>query len=197
MTPKRLTSWAADETETVAGEKELAEEESDGAEDYRTRVEQAQLPDDVRMAALREVGKLERTRDQSAEFGEIRTWLDTILDLPWSTKIPDSIDIQESREVEATLRRLIKPAVADVEEGDTAEVGPVVADVVEGDTAEVEPVVGDVVEGDAAEVGAVVGDVVEGDAAEVEAVVGDVVEGDAAEVEAVVGDVVEGDAADG
>ncbi len=107
---------AADETENVAGEKELAEDEPDGAQDYRTRVEQAQLPDDVREAALCEVGKLERTSDQSAESGDIRAWLDTILDLPWRTKIMDSIDIHGSREVEATLRRLIEPPVADVEE---------------------------------------------------------------------------------
>ena len=43
--------------------KELGEDEPDGANDYRTRVEQADLPEDVRKAALREVGKLERGSD--------------------------------------------------------------------------------------------------------------------------------------
>ena len=52
---------AAEDTAKVVGEKELAEDEPDGAQDYRTGVEQAQLPDDVRKAALYEVGKLERT----------------------------------------------------------------------------------------------------------------------------------------
>ena len=79
--------------------KELGEDEPDGAQDYRTRVAEAQLPDDVSKAALREVGKLERASDQSPESGYIRTWLDTILDLPWSTKTTDSIDIQAAREV--------------------------------------------------------------------------------------------------
>ena len=82
------------------------------AQGYRTRVEQARLPDDVREAALCEVGKLERTSDQGPESDDIRTWLDTILDLPWSTKITDSMDVQESSEVEAILRRLIEPPVA-------------------------------------------------------------------------------------
>ena len=77
----------------------------------------------------------------------------------------DWIDIQGSREVEATLRRLIEPAVADVEVGDTAEVEAVVADVGVRDTAEVEPVVADVEEGDTAEIEAVVADVEEGDTA--------------------------------
>ena len=130
---------AAGDTGQVVGHKELTEDELDGAQNYRTRVEEAQLPDDVREAALREVAKLERTSDQSPESDDIRTWLDTMLDLPWSTKTAGWIDVQESREVEATLRGLIKPAVADVEEGDTAEVEPVVADLEEGDTAKVDP----------------------------------------------------------
>ena len=62
--------------------KELGEDEPDGADDYRTRVEAADLPEKVREAALREVGKLERASDQSPEAGWIRTWLDTVLDMP-------------------------------------------------------------------------------------------------------------------
>ena len=53
-------------------------------QDYRTRVEAADLPDNVREAALREVGRLERASDQSPESGWIRTWLDTVLELPWN-----------------------------------------------------------------------------------------------------------------
>jgi hypothetical protein len=144
---------AAADTEKVDGEQELAEHEPDGAQDYRTRVEEAQLPYDVRKAALCEVGKLEQTSDQTPEFGDIRTWLDTILDLPWSTKTTDSIDLQGSREVEATLRRLIEPAVADLEMGDTAEVEPAVADIEMGDTAEVEPAAADIEMADTAPAG--------------------------------------------
>src|SRR5512133_1852618 len=79
--------------------KELGEDEPDGAQDYRARVEEAALPDEVRKAALREVGKLERASDQSPESGWIRTWLDTILELPWNTKTSDSTDIDAAREV--------------------------------------------------------------------------------------------------
>jgi ATP-dependent Lon protease len=79
--------------------KELGEDEPDGADDYRTRVEAADLPDKVREAALREVGKLERASDQSPEAGWIRTWLDTVLDLPWNTKTTDNDDIVAAREV--------------------------------------------------------------------------------------------------
>jgi ATP-dependent Lon protease len=79
--------------------KELGEDEPDGAEDYRGRVEQADLPDKVREAALREVGKLERGSDQSPEAGWIRTWLDTVLELPWSTHTTDTTDVIAARAV--------------------------------------------------------------------------------------------------
>ena len=64
--------------------KELGEDEPDGAEDYRARVDAADVPDDVRAALLREVNRLERASEQSPETGWIRTWLDTVLELPWN-----------------------------------------------------------------------------------------------------------------
>ncbi|WP_299569545.1 endopeptidase La [uncultured Williamsia sp.] len=79
--------------------KELGEGEPEGSDDYRARVEAADLPDAVRTAALREVDKLERASDQSPETGWIRTWLDTVLDLPWSVTTTDSTDIVEARRI--------------------------------------------------------------------------------------------------
>ncbi|MFD6390602.1 endopeptidase La [Nocardia sp. NPDC060259] len=79
--------------------KELGEDEPDGADDYRTRVENADLPENVRAEALREVGRLERASDQSPESGWIRTWLDTVLDLPWTVKTEDSTDVPAARAV--------------------------------------------------------------------------------------------------
>ncbi|HEY2166147.1 MAG TPA: endopeptidase La [Jatrophihabitantaceae bacterium] len=79
--------------------KELGEGEPEGAEDYRTRVSEATLPEKVREAALREVGKLERASEQSPESGWIRTWLDTVLELPWSERTVDNTDITAARAV--------------------------------------------------------------------------------------------------
>jgi ATP-dependent Lon protease len=79
--------------------KELGEGELDGSDDYRARVEAADLPEKVREAALREVGKLERASEQSPEGGWIRTWLDTVLDLPWKVRTEDSTDLKAAREV--------------------------------------------------------------------------------------------------
>jgi ATP-dependent Lon protease len=79
--------------------KELGEAEPDGSQDYRARVESADLPDKVREAALHEVGKLERASEQSPEAGWIRTWLDTVLELPWTVRTTDSTDIVAARDI--------------------------------------------------------------------------------------------------
>jgi ATP-dependent Lon protease len=79
--------------------KELGDDEASGTADYRSRVEAADLPEPVREAALREVGRLERAGDQSPESGWIRTWLDTVLDLPWTTRSEDTTDVTAARAV--------------------------------------------------------------------------------------------------
>lgn len=79
--------------------KELGEGEPDGSDDYRARIDAADLPEKVREAALREVGKLERSSDQSPESGWIRTWLDTVLELPWNVRTEDSTDLTAARAI--------------------------------------------------------------------------------------------------
>ena len=79
--------------------KELGEGEPEGTDDYRARVEAADVPDAVREALLREVGKLERSSDQSPETAWIRTWLDTVLELPWNVTTEDSDDVNAARAV--------------------------------------------------------------------------------------------------
>ncbi|HZA31986.1 MAG TPA: hypothetical protein VE462_10780 [Propionibacteriaceae bacterium] len=127
-TEKKADPGAADpsavKAEKASRQRELGENKPEGAQDYRKRVEEAQLPDNVRKAALREVGKLERTSDQSPEFGYIRSWLDTVLGLLWSTKTTDSIDIQPAQEVdpatantEKAAEKVADPARADTEKG--------------------------------------------------------------------------------
>jgi ATP-dependent Lon protease len=79
--------------------KELGEGEPEGAEDYRSRVEAADLPDGVRTAALKEVDKLERSSEQNPEAAWIRTWLDTVLELPWGERTEDVNDVAGARAI--------------------------------------------------------------------------------------------------
>lgn len=82
--------------------KELSElngDPEDESDDYRARVEAADLPEHVREAALKEVDKLERSSDQSPEGSWIRTWLDTVLELPWTERTEDAYDIRGAQEI--------------------------------------------------------------------------------------------------
>jgi ATP-dependent Lon protease len=86
----------------AAVRKELADLSGDPSteeDDYRARVEAANLPEDVHNAAMKEVAKLERTAEQSPEVGWIRTWLDTVLDIPWSKRTEDAYDIAGARQI--------------------------------------------------------------------------------------------------
>jgi ATP-dependent Lon protease len=74
--------------------------DSDSEEDdYRARAEAADLPENVREAVLKEVGRLERTPDASPETGWIRTWLDTMLEMPWNQRTEDAYDIGGARQI--------------------------------------------------------------------------------------------------
>ncbi|MEU6985098.1 endopeptidase La [Streptomyces sp. NPDC046324] len=75
------------------------ETDGDESDDYRARVEAADLPENVREAALKEVEKLERSSDQSPEGSWIRTWLDTVLELPWNERTEDQYDIQGAKAI--------------------------------------------------------------------------------------------------
>jgi ATP-dependent Lon protease len=82
--------------------KELAELDggsAPGPDDYRGRVEAAGLPEQVRRVAMVEVEKLERAPEQSPEVGWTRTWLDTILGLPWNDRSEETYDITSARAV--------------------------------------------------------------------------------------------------
>jgi ATP-dependent Lon protease len=75
----------------------------DGGDDVvgelRTKIEEAGMPDAVREQAERELGRLERTSDQSPEYGWIRTYLDWLTEVPWSVRTDDNLDIGEARGV--------------------------------------------------------------------------------------------------
>jgi len=68
-------------------------------DDYRAKIVDRELPDHVRTAILREIDKLERTNDQSPETGWIRTWLDSILEIPWGVESEDRLDILEAQRI--------------------------------------------------------------------------------------------------
>jgi ATP-dependent Lon protease len=78
---------------------QLSDGDDADPDDYRAKLEARELPEHVRKAVEREVDKLERTSDQSPETGWIRTWLDTVLEVPWGVESEDRLDIVEASRI--------------------------------------------------------------------------------------------------
>ena len=79
--------------------KELGEDEGSVVDEYRTKIEAAGMPDDVREQAERELGRLERAGEQSGESSMIRTYLDWLVAVPWSERSEERLDPVHAREV--------------------------------------------------------------------------------------------------
>jgi ATP-dependent Lon protease len=79
--------------------RELGEDDESVVEEYRTRIDEAGMPDPVREQAEKELGRLERMGDQSAEASMIRTYLDWLLATPWSKLSDEVLDPVHAREI--------------------------------------------------------------------------------------------------
>jgi len=79
--------------------KELGEDDASVAGDYRAKIAEAGMPDAVREQAEREVARLERMGDQSAESSMIRNYLDWLLAVPWGKRSEERLDPVYAREV--------------------------------------------------------------------------------------------------
>ncbi len=79
--------------------KELGETDGPVAEEYARKIDEAGMPDAVREQAQRELGRLERMGDQSAEASTIRTYLDWLLAVPWSKRSEERLDPAHARTV--------------------------------------------------------------------------------------------------
>ncbi|HKY05103.1 MAG TPA: endopeptidase La [Blastocatellia bacterium] len=82
-------------------QKELGDNEPEQAEAalLRERLEKAELPDDVRAEAERELRRLERLPAAAPDYHVIRTYLEWVLDLPWKRSTEDNLDLVNARVV--------------------------------------------------------------------------------------------------
>lgn len=81
-------------------QRELGEEdEGREVEELREKIEALELPEPVREEVDRELGRLERSNPQSAEYQVIRTYLEWMTDLPWNVRTEDSLDLVAAEEI--------------------------------------------------------------------------------------------------
>jgi ATP-dependent Lon protease len=86
----------------AAIQRELGEGEGSNKQelaDLEKAIAEAKMPPDVEQAARKELKRLQRTPEAAGEYSMIRTYLDTLLELPWAPPAPKAIDIAEARKV--------------------------------------------------------------------------------------------------
>jgi ATP-dependent Lon protease len=79
--------------------KELGEDEGSIVEEYKAKIEAAEMPEEVQEQALKELGRLERMGEQTGESSMIRTYLDWLIAVPWSKRSDEHLDPVGAREV--------------------------------------------------------------------------------------------------
>ena len=79
--------------------KELGDDDASVVDEYRTKIEEAGMPEDVREQAERELGRLERMGEQGGEASMIRSYLDWLIAVPWSERSDERLDPVHAREV--------------------------------------------------------------------------------------------------
>ncbi|HZE06055.1 MAG TPA: AAA family ATPase, partial [Solirubrobacteraceae bacterium] len=79
--------------------KELGEDDASLVEEYRTKIEEAGMPEHAQEQALKELGRLERMGEQSAESSVIRTYLDWLIAVPWSKTSEEKLDPEHARAI--------------------------------------------------------------------------------------------------
>ncbi len=78
--------------------KELGEDDASIIDEYRSKIEEAGMPDAAREQAEKELGRFERMGEQSAESSVIRTYLDWLIAVPWSQRSDERLDPSGARE---------------------------------------------------------------------------------------------------
>ncbi len=81
--------------------KELGEEEerTKEIEEYKGKIKKAKMPKDVEEAVLKELARLEKMHPESAEAAVLRTYIEWMIELPWSKRTRDKLDIERARQI--------------------------------------------------------------------------------------------------
>jgi ATP-dependent Lon protease len=99
MTRGQREHYLREQLRAIQAELGEADPRLEEAEDYRAKVEEAEMPEEALAEATRQLRRLERMHPDGPEAHVARTYLDWMIELPWSKSSPDRIDLANARAI--------------------------------------------------------------------------------------------------
>lgn len=89
--------WLREQMKVI--QQELGEAGEGDAAEFRRRIEEAGMPDEVREQAERELRRLERTIEQAPDYHILRSYLEWLVEMPWARESAGDFDLGRAREI--------------------------------------------------------------------------------------------------
>ncbi|MCB9072689.1 MAG: endopeptidase La [Bdellovibrionaceae bacterium] len=99
MTKSQREYFLREQMKAIKNELGEADSKSDDLEDVRKKIASAKMPPEVEKEAVKQLNRLERMHPDASEASMIRTYLDWMVDLPWSKSTEDVIDLKLAKQV--------------------------------------------------------------------------------------------------
>jgi ATP-dependent Lon protease len=99
MTKSQREYFLREQIRAIKNELGDSESKTEEVQEIRNKIEAAKMPEEVREEALKQVGRLERMHQDASEATIVRTYLDWLLDIPWSKTTQDSLDLVAAQKI--------------------------------------------------------------------------------------------------
>lgn len=99
MSKSQREYFLREQMRAIKSELGEGDQKSDEIGDYKKKIEEAGMPDEVSKEVYKQLARLERMHPDASESSMIRNYLDWITDLPWSIATEDSLDIRQAKEI--------------------------------------------------------------------------------------------------
>ncbi len=99
MTKSQKEYFLREQMRAIRSELGEVDEQTEEIKTLRQKIKKARMPKEVEKEARRELVRLEQMHPDAAEASMVRTYLDWLIDMPWSKSTPENIDLQKAKKV--------------------------------------------------------------------------------------------------
>ncbi|MBI3016898.1 MAG: endopeptidase La [Deltaproteobacteria bacterium] len=99
MTRTQREYFLREQLKAIKSELGEIDSKEDELEEFRVKIEASGMPKEVKQEALKQLGRLEKMHPDSSESSVARTYLETLVEIPWAIHTEDTIDIRRAKEI--------------------------------------------------------------------------------------------------